>query len=218
MSRTTRGRAATAATLAVVFALGGCTISSASPDGEETSAGEAATRSAASPDQGSGDAEPSRTTASRRDVTALSREVLAQAEADTAAATIIGSASADERGDTITLDVMSLRRTSDAVLLEFRLSSPTPDLDIGVTNFAAVRFNSVNFIKVVFLDDTAGGTRYLPLFFDDGRQGCVCPYLPLTLGPEPQTLFAMFPPLPEAVTTVDVALSESLVVPGVPVG
>lgn len=218
MKQEIRGRAVTAATLALVVALGGCSISSASPDGEVASASEAATGSAVSPNQSSGDVDPSRTAASGRDVTALSRDVLKRAEADRAAATVIGSASADERGDTITLDVVSLTRTSDAVLLEFQLSSPTPDLNIGVTTFADVRFNSVNFVKVVFLEDTAGNTRYLPLFFDDGRDGCVCPYLPLTLGPEPQILFAMFPPLPDAVTTVDVGLGESFVVPGIPVG
>lgn len=199
---------------AAVVVLGGCTISSAGPDDEESAERTSGTTEAGGDE--SSDARPSATATPTRDVAELSREVLAQAEADAADATVLGSVSGDERGDTVTLDVVSLQRTSDAVLLEFEMSSPTPDLNIGVSSFADARFNSVSFIKVLYLDDTAGGTRYLPLFFDDGRQGCVCPYLPLRLGPEPQTLFAMFPPVPDAVATVDVTLG-GLVVPAVPI-
>lgn len=203
--------------LVISMVAAGCTISSSDGD-EETTPPE---RSATGSDEAS--VRPS----SSRSVSApagpspdeLSADLL-EAAAAQARRPALGSAStvsSDVQSAQIVLDVISVERTSDATLLEFRLSSPTPGTPISLGSFESVRFQSPAFVSALYLDDRLGGTRYRPLLFDDYRGACTCPYLPLTVGPEPQLISAMFPPLPESTTTVDVNLADTLVVADVAV-
>jgi hypothetical protein len=198
-----------AAALALALVLAGCSLSVGDEDDPTpTDTG----GSAAQPDGGPTGERTS--TAAGPGPEELSAELLERARAaDRRPA--VGSVSGEVEGESVTMEVVSVRRTSDAVLAELRLSSDAPEVRIGVTTFNSPPLESISFVRGLTLDDEAGGTRYRPLVFDDGRDGCVCPYLPLVLGPQAQTLQAMYPPLPESVTTVTVNLGDVLVVPDV---
>ena len=91
---------------------------------------------------------------------------------------------------------------------------------MGPTTFADGRFGTQNFVRDIYLDDVAGGTRYLPLQFEDYRAACVCPYKPLERrAGAPGRAPPCSPPLPEGTTTVDLRLaSTELALTGLPVG
>jgi len=206
-----------AAVVVAASVAAGCTISSA--DGEDpTPTLEEASTSGDSPSVGPS-SRPA-TTPPGPSPEELSADLLQSAAAQ-ARRPGLGTASAvsgDVQAAEIVMELVSLERTSDATLLEFRLSSPTPGTPISVGSFESVRFQSPAFVSALYLDDRLGGTRYRPLFFDDYRNACTCPYLPLSIGPEPQLISALFPPLPESTTSVDVNLGDALVVTDVAVG
>jgi len=202
-----------AAALTLVLALAGCSVSFGGDDGDDPTPSDAATD--ARPDDGAatGD-DDAPTTPSGPSPEEVSADVLEQAEA-AAGRAAVASVSDEVEGETVTLEVLSVRRTADGVLVDLRMSADSPEVRVGATTFNPPPLESISFVRGLTLDDRAGGTRYRPLVFDDGRDGCVCPYLPLVLGPRPQSLQALYPPLPETVTSVDVNLGDVLVVPGV---
>jgi hypothetical protein len=196
--------------VAAGLALPGCTIGPAGPSEDASSAAaEPVPSGSASGDGGAG------TGSDGPSPEELSAAVL-DAGDEWSRRAPVASATADSRDDVLTLDVLSLTRTDGATVAEIRLSADREfvvDLDL----FESGRFASVSFIRDLALDDTDGGVRYRPLSFDDGRAACLCPYLPLGLGPDPQTLVAMFPELPADVDTVDLRLSDAILVEDVPV-
>jgi len=118
-----------------------------------------------------------------------------------------------------TLEVLEIRPVDGATYVVLRLTAPDEAYNVGPTDFADGRFGTRNLVRDIYLDDAAGGTRYLPLQFEDYRAACVCPYKPLELGPQPQVVTAVFPALPDGTSTVDVRLaSTDLAVTGLPVG
>jgi len=118
-----------------------------------------------------------------------------------------------------TLEVLEIRPVDGATFVELRLTAPDKAYNVGLTTFADGRFGTLSFVRDIYLDDVAGGTRYLPLQFEDYRKACVCPYKPLELGPKPQVVTAVFPALPDGTSTVDVRLaSTDLALTGLPVG
>ncbi len=118
-----------------------------------------------------------------------------------------------------TLDVLEVRRVEDGTFVRLRLTAPDGAYNVGPTTFASGRFGTQYFVRDMYLDDVAGGTRFLPLQFEDSRAACVCPYKPLEVGPEPQVVNALFPALPEGTTTVDLSLAGTdLRLTGLPVG
>lgn len=196
--------------VAAGLALPGCTIGSAGPSEDASSAAaEPVPSGSASGDGGAG------TGGDGPSPEELSAEVLDAGEA-WAQREPLASATVDSRDDVLTLDVLSLTRTDGATVADVRLGADREfvvDLDL----FESGRFASVSFIRDLALDDTDGGVRYRPLSFNDGRAACLCPYLPLGLGPDPQTLVAVFPELPADVDTVDLRFSDVVVVEDVPV-
>lgn len=131
----------------------------------------------------------------------------------------VASQTVDSKGEQLTVDVVEIRRTRDGVLAEFRLSSPAPDVTVGPSRFEEDRLGSIYAVTGVFLEDPAAGVRYRPLRYDDERRGveCVCPIRPLKLGPEPQAVYALFPPMPPEVSTVTFRMFEAFDVPGIAV-
>ena len=118
-----------------------------------------------------------------------------------------------------TLEVLEVRPVEGATFVVLRLTALGEAHNVGPTTFADGRFGTQNFVRDIYLDDVAGGTRYLPLQFEDYRAACICPYKPLELGPEPQVVTALFPPLPDGTSTVDLSLGGTdLVLTGLPVG
>ena len=116
-----------------------------------------------------------------------------------------------------TMEVLEVRRLASGTLLRLRLSAPET-YALGLRTFTSGRFGSSNFVRDVYLDDPASGTRLLPLQFQDYRAACVCPYKPLEIGPDPVVLTAIFDSLPEGAATVTVSLAESgLVAADIPV-
>lgn len=116
------------------------------------------------------------------------------------------------------LDVLEVRAVTEGTLVRMRLSSPDGEYTSSPTTFASGRFGTQNFVRDVYLDDPAGGTRYLPLQFEDYRAACVCPYLPFVVGAEPQEVHALFPPLPPGTGPVVLRLAGTdLVVEGLAV-
>jgi hypothetical protein len=184
--------------------LTGCT----SGGDDEPSAAAPATTSRATPSA----------TPSGVDAAELSEQVLGEA-VEAAARPAVATQTADSDGDQLTVDVVEVRRTRDAVVAEFRLSSATPDVSVGLNRFEEDRGGSVAFITGVLLEDPVAGLRYRPLSFDDERRGvaCVCPVKPLRLGPAPQTVYAQFPPLPEDLETVTFRMFDVFEIPDVPV-
>lgn len=152
------------------------------------------------------------------DPQALSEEVLA-AGAAAVGRPALASRTADVEDEEMTLDVMEIRRTRDGTLAEFRLSSTRPDVQVGASRFEEDRLGAVYSVTGIYLDDPSAGLRYRPLQYDDEVRGvaCICPIKPIELGPEPQTLYALFPPLPDGVTTVTFRMHDAFEVPDVPV-
>lgn len=118
-----------------------------------------------------------------------------------------------------TMEVLEVRRVDDGTFVRLRFTAPSQTYNVGPTTFASDRFGTLSFVRDMYLDDPAGGTRYLPLQFEDFRAACVCPYKPMEIGPEPQVVSALFPDLPEGTTTVDLNLAGTdLTLTGLPVG
>lgn len=122
-----------------------------------------------------------------------------------------------EDGET-TMDVLEIRPVEGATFVVLRLSTSGDAYQVGPNDFAADRFGTQNFVRDIYLDDVAGGIRYLPLQFEDYRAACVCPYKPLEIGPDPHVVHALFPALPDGTMTVDLSLAGELVLTALPVG
>lgn len=149
----------------------------------------------------------------------LSEEVLAAAEqADQAAA--IGTGTGTTRGRTeVTIDVTAVERGTDATLVRMRISGTDGGSIAGPAGFGNSKFDGISFARTLYLvDPTVTKTRYLPLQFTDYREACLCPYFPFEVGATPQTVTAVYPPLPGTVTTVDLVANDFLTVTGLPVG
>ena len=150
----------------------------------------------------------------------LSEQVLEAADASTQGATPLGSGTGTVvSGTALTIDVLSIDRLDTATLVTMRVSSPATSV-IGPFDLSTARHASQNFAKAIFLEDaTVTKTRYLPLQFADFRDdACVCPYIPLEVGAEPQTVTALYPALPAGVSTVSLRAGDSnLVIEGLPV-
>ena len=116
--------------------------------------------------------------------------------------------------------MLSVDRVDEATLVTMRVDRGR-DLRIGPFDLNTARHASQNFARALFLEDaTVTKTRYLPLQFADFRDdACACPYIPLEVGAEPQTVTALYPLLPPEVTTVSLRAGDSsLVIEGLPVG
>lgn len=210
--RTARRAAAPAAVLAATVLLASCTIG-AEPDDAATDAGGGPVTTSEEPVEPSDPPSPEGPTPDE-----LNADILARAETAAASepiASVTGTATPQEVRTV--LDVLEVRAVDDGTLVRMRLSSPDGDYNVAPTTFASGRFGTQSFVRDVYLDDTAGGTRYLPLQFEDYREACVCPYIPLDVGPEAQEVHALFPALPEG-TTVDLSLAGgSLAIEGLTV-
>jgi hypothetical protein len=99
------------------------------------------------------------------------------------------------------------------------VSTSVDNVSISPLTFGGGRSTSQFFLHDVLLEDAdVSATRYRPLRFEDYRQACVCPLLPLEIGAGPRTVSALFPPLPPGVDRVTLVLGDSaLSVPDLPV-
>ncbi len=197
-----------AAAIAVaVVVTSGCTLSTVDDDAPPTSAS-----------QTTGDTPSSIATATDRttpeglEPEELAAQVFAAGDA-TAEVAPIGSVTApvaDLENRTATFDVVRVARIEGATLVEMRLSvdgDPVTvipgDLDSGIKRVQS-------FLRDVLMEDArVSATRYRPLQFTDYRDACLCPHIPVELGTETTTLFAVFPELPPAVQTVTITLGDS---------
>lgn len=201
-----------AAVVAATVLLASCTLSSGEPDDDGS---EAAAPTGGVTDSVEPSAAPSAEGPSPQE---LNDDILAAAAAEEQPLGSVSGPASPQEIDTL-LEVLEIRPTTDGTLVRMRLSSPSDSYSIGPTTFASGRFGTQNFVRDVYLDDTQAGVRYLPLQFEDYRFACVCPYIPFEVGPEAQEVHALFPPLPDGTTTVDLSLANSgLVVEGLPVG
>jgi len=206
-----RGGALLAAAGLVSLALGACTMSADEPD-EPAGDGAPATGAAGAPEP---DDEPS---PEGVDPAELNDQVLAAAEGS---AEPLGSVTGNVPPQNVqtVLDVLEVRPVDGATLVRMRLSTTGDTLLPTQETFSGVLLGTQWFVRDVYLDDTSGGTRYLPLQFTDYRDACICPYKAVQLGPEPQVVDALFPALPEGATTVDLSIAGTeLVLAGLPVG
>jgi hypothetical protein len=136
--------------------------------------------------------------------------------------TVLGSVTAPVaqlRGAEVTLDVLEVTRTRTGTRVTFRLSTSAPAVSISALTFGGGRSTSQYFLHDVLLEDSVvERVRYRPLRFEDYRQACVCPFLPLEIGPEPRTVTALFPALePEADRVALLLGDDGLAVAGLPV-
>lgn len=146
----------------------------------------------------------------------LSEQVLDQSQRQQDAPAVATGGGVFSNETQLDVEVVSLERTATGVLLTARLSGG--DRNLGPAELRSARNDGVNFARDVHLvDEAVTASRYLPLQFDDYRQACVCPYVPLRLGAETQTVTALYPPLPDEVATVDLVFNDEVTVPGVPV-
>ena len=136
--------------------------------------------------------------------------------------TVLGSATAPVdrlRGVEVTMEVLGLERTRAGTRATLRLSTSGPDVSVSTLTFGAGRSTSQYFLHDLLLEDVAvTEARYRPLRWEDYRQACACPFLPLAIGTEPRTVSALFPPLPPEVDRATLRLGEGpLAVEGLPV-
>ncbi len=131
----------------------------------------------------------------------------------------IGSATGTTRGKTeLTIDVLSIEPVTEGTLVTMRFSGDGSGL-AGPAGFADERHKAMNFGRTLYLvDRTVTKSRYLPLQFEDYREACTCPVLQMELGSAPQTVTALYPPLPDGVETVDLVANDILTVKGLTVG
>ncbi|MCY7394720.1 MAG: hypothetical protein LH468_00990 [Nocardioides sp.] len=149
----------------------------------------------------------------------LSEQVLAAAgEGERAPA--IGTGTGTTAGQAeLTIEVTAVERIAAGTLVRMRFSGTPGDNIGGPADFGTPKYQTLYFARSLYLIDPAvTKTRYLPLQFEDYREACTCPHSPLELGSEPQTVTAIYPPLPETVTTVDLVANGFLTVAGLPVG
>lgn len=149
----------------------------------------------------------------------LSRALL---DAGDAEGTVIGSVTAPVdrlRGVEVTMEVLGLERTRAGTRATLRLSTSGADVSVSTLTFGAGRSTSQYFLHDLLLEDVAvTEARYRPLRWEDYRQACACPFLPLAIGTEPRTVSALFPPLPPEVDRATLRLGEGpLAVEGLPV-
>lgn len=148
----------------------------------------------------------------------LSEQVLAAASDNQASPPIASGGGTFDTDVTLDIEVTSLEATEHGTLLTARFSG-APGESLSLAELGNRTNMSVYFARNIYLvDDAVSHSRYLPLQFTDYRAACVCPAFSLKLGPEPQTVTALFPPLPDGVTSVDLVLNDEVTVPGVPVG
>ncbi|MGF1648111.1 MAG: hypothetical protein ACFCVF_14480 [Kineosporiaceae bacterium] len=114
------------------------------------------------------------------------------------------------RGVDVVLDVLEVTRTGSGTRVTFRLSTSATGVSISALTFGGGRSTSQYFLHDVLLEDAdVTAARYRPLRFEDYRQACVCPFLPLAVGAEPRTVTALFPQLPAEVQRVSLVLGDS---------
>ncbi|MCY7394723.1 MAG: hypothetical protein LH468_01005 [Nocardioides sp.] len=149
----------------------------------------------------------------------LSEQVLAAAD-QAEQAPAIGTGTGTTAGQIeLTIDVTSIERRTDSTLVRMRFTGSEGDSIGGPADFGSAKFNGLSFARTLYLvDPTVTKSRYAPLQFEDYRQACLCPYFPLEVGSTPQTVTAVYPPLPDTVTTVDLVANDFLTVTGLPVG
>jgi hypothetical protein len=157
-------------------------------------------------------------TPSGPDPAELSEEVLAAAEAEQQAPALGSGTGTTAGGTDLTIEVTAVERVSEGTLVTMRFSGTEGGNLGGPAGFGNERYETQNFARTLYLVDPAvTRTRYLPLQFEDYREGCLCPYFPLAVGAEPQTVTALYPPLPPEVSTIDVVANDFLTVSGLPV-
>lgn len=138
----------------------------------------------------------------------LWEQVLDAAEAGLEAPAVGTGTGTTASGATHTVEVLGVRRDDTATLVTLRWSADTEDA-VGPVEFRDERYDGQNFGRsMALVDDEVSGQRYLPLQFDDYREACTCPNLPLQVGPQPLLVTATFPPLPDGVTTVDLVIGR----------
>lgn len=228
MRRGARTARLTALAMAVALLVGGCTLSGSDP--EPTPATDAAGSSPS--------VEPS-TRPSPQDAPdgptpeEISADLLALAAAappaPVASQTLEIEVSGGEAAQ-VTVDVLELRRTRDATLLRFQLSSAEP---VGLPEYGT--FSDRGSPNREFLDrlnllDAASGVRHYPLSWlragtddpappDGPPNSCVCPNLgqSFQLSPTPMAVDVLYGPLPDDVTTVALEAPGELSIPALPV-
>jgi hypothetical protein len=110
----------------------------------------------------------------------------------------------------VTLEVLEVARTGSGTRVTFRVSTSATGVSVSALTFGGGRSTSQYFLHDVLLEDPAvAKVRYRPLRFEDYRQACVCPFLPLEIGAEPRTVTALFPALASEVDQVSLALADS---------
>jgi hypothetical protein len=175
--------------LAAVLALSGC---SGDDDGAPRAAG------SASPQPTAGPAEQ------------LTAEVLEAADAPDPLAT--GSGTLPGTGAAVTVDVLEVKAGPDTTLLRWQLRS-SDGSTVETYTSALSRPNRFD-IRAVALVDEQGGQRLQPFTFVPQKRDedvlCACSELPNSVGAAGVTLYALYPALDPATTSVDV------VVPGLP--
>jgi hypothetical protein len=128
----------------------------------------------------------------------------------------------------VTVDVLSLRRTSDATLVRFQMSAPETVTDMS--SQALGDSTNTEFFYRTALEDPAAGQRYLPLSYrwdsfdlteipDQPVNACLCGYAGglFVLSPEPMVMDVLYPPLPDAVSSVSFTAPGGLSIPDLPV-
>ena len=128
----------------------------------------------------------------------------------------------------VTFDVLSVRRTSGATLVRFQMSAPETVTDMS--SQALGDSTNTEFFYRTALEDPAAGQRYLPLSYrwdsfdlteipDQPVNACLCGYAGglFVLSPEPMVMDVLYPPLPDAVSSVSFTAPGGLSIPDLPV-
>lgn len=218
-----------AVVVAAALTLGGCTVSGA--DVPDPSGDAAPVTSGPSTDQ-----EPTEVgTPAGPSPEELSEQVLEVASAPVGepiasqTVTIDGAPSPGTSAEVI-VDVLAVERTADATLVRMQLSSPAPGVTFGRQVFNDVGSANLEFFDRFAMEDTTGGTRYLPLSWrraptndlepaDTPLNSCICPYRGnnLTLSPTPIVFDSLYGPLPDDATTVTFTAPGGVSIPDVSV-
>lgn len=145
----------------------------------------------------------------------LTAQLLGTTADDPALASAQGTVEITGKRYQLVADVLEVRANADTTLLRWRLKSASGE-STQAFGFWLSRPPQFDSRRVTVLDK-AGNQALSPFTFGKDEVSCVCSTIPHTVNGEGEPMYALFPPLDAASSTVDVTLPGFATMKDVPV-
>lgn len=103
------------------------------------------------------------------------------------------------------VDILSVARGPTGTLLRWRLSSPSGEIELDANAFDSRGAGDTESIALVA---AAADTKLFPYGFRRGEETplCICSNQPISVGPDGDILYGLYPTLPQGTTSVGVEI------------